>query len=74
MDVIVGNQETIERLKVVAIDGNCPHIVSLLFDYRFNVTFLLGDGQYRVNDQYPLPGAPTPRQRMPGGSFETKRI
>ena len=27
LDDIVGNQETIERLKVIAKDGNCPHIV-----------------------------------------------
>ena len=24
---IVGNVETIERLKVIARDGNCPHII-----------------------------------------------
>ena len=24
---IVGNSETIERLKVIARDGNCPHII-----------------------------------------------
>lgn len=27
LDDIVGNQDTIERLKVIAKDGNCPHIV-----------------------------------------------
>ena len=27
LDDIVGNQETIDRLKVIAKDGNCPHIV-----------------------------------------------
>ena len=27
LDDIVGNQETIERLKVIAKEGNCPHIV-----------------------------------------------
>ncbi|KAF9778215.1 P-loop containing nucleoside triphosphate hydrolase protein [Thelephora terrestris] len=27
LDDIVGNEETIERLKVIAKDGNCPHIV-----------------------------------------------
>jgi len=34
LEDIVGNQDTIERLKVIARDGNCPHIiisVSLLF-------------------------------------------
>ena len=27
LDDIVGNQDTIERLKVIARDGNCPHII-----------------------------------------------
>jgi len=27
LDDIVGNQDTIERLKVIAKDGNCPHII-----------------------------------------------
>lgn len=27
LDDIVGNSETIERLKVIAKDGNCPHII-----------------------------------------------
>ena len=27
LDDVVGNQETIDRLKVIAKDGNCPHII-----------------------------------------------
>jgi replication factor C subunit 2/4 len=27
LDDIVGNQDTIDRLKVIAKDGNCPHII-----------------------------------------------
>ena len=27
LDDIVGNEETIERLKVIAKEGNCPHII-----------------------------------------------
>lgn len=27
LDEIVGNAETIDRLKVIARDGNCPHII-----------------------------------------------
>jgi hypothetical protein len=27
LDDVVGNTETIERLKVIARDGNCPHII-----------------------------------------------
>ena len=27
LDDVVGNTDTIERLKVIARDGNCPHII-----------------------------------------------
>jgi replication factor C subunit 2/4 len=27
LDDVVGNTDTIERLKVIAKDGNCPHII-----------------------------------------------
>ena len=27
LDDVVGNEETIERLKVIATEGNCPHII-----------------------------------------------
>jgi replication factor C subunit 2/4 len=27
LDDVVGNVDTIERLKVIAKDGNCPHII-----------------------------------------------
>lgn len=27
LDDIVGNTDTIDRLKVIARDGNCPHII-----------------------------------------------
>lgn len=27
LDDIVGNEDTIERLKVIAREGNCPHII-----------------------------------------------
>lgn len=27
LDDVVGNKETVERLKVIARDGNCPHII-----------------------------------------------
>ncbi len=27
LDDVVGNSETIDRLKVIARDGNCPHII-----------------------------------------------
>lgn len=27
LDDVVGNEDTIDRLKVIAKDGNCPHII-----------------------------------------------
>lgn len=27
LDDVVGNSDTIDRLKVIAKDGNCPHII-----------------------------------------------
>ena len=27
LDDVVGNRETIERLKVIGKDGNCPHLI-----------------------------------------------
>lgn len=27
LDDVVGNTDTIERLKIIARDGNCPHII-----------------------------------------------
>jgi hypothetical protein len=27
LDDVVGNEETVERLKVIARNGNCPHII-----------------------------------------------
>jgi hypothetical protein len=31
LDDVVGNVDTIERLKVIAKDGNCPHIIISVF-------------------------------------------
>jgi replication factor C subunit 2/4 len=35
LDDIVGNVETIERLKVIARDGNMPHIIISVTSYYF---------------------------------------
>lgn len=37
LDDIVGNQETIERLKVIARDGNCPHIIISVSWLKFEI-------------------------------------
>jgi replication factor C subunit 2/4 len=33
LDDVVGNQDTIDRLKVIAKDGNCPHIIISVSNY-----------------------------------------
>jgi hypothetical protein len=49
LDDIVGNEETIERLKVIARDGNMPHIIiSVCFLAGINA----GYAWYRENDEY----------------------
>ena len=56
LDDIVGNQETIDRLKVIATDGNCPHIVISVRNQPpptscgFNGRLLLGNARYRKDD------------------------
>ena len=41
LDDIVGNQETIERLQVIAKDGNCPHlIISASFSFSLYIVHL----------------------------------
>jgi replication factor C subunit 2/4 len=36
LDDIVGNVETIERLKVIARDGNMPHIIISVYHVQGN--------------------------------------
>jgi hypothetical protein len=44
---IVGNEETVERLKVIAKDGNMPNlIISVRF---YNYTNILGTTRHREN-------------------------
>lgn len=63
LDDIVGNQDTIERLKVIAKDGNCPHIIISVCVhgdklYKFKLSYGLGYARYRQNDKYTLPCSP----------------
>jgi replication factor C subunit 2/4 len=34
LDDVVGNSETVERLKVIAEDGNVPHIIISVSQHR----------------------------------------
>ena len=63
LDDVVGNTETIERLKVIAKDGNCPHIIiSVLFSNSCMVELHLncgaGDAWHWKDDKYSLSRSP----------------
>ena len=63
LDDVVGNTETIERLKVIAKDGNCPHIiisVSAFAGLTLRVDASdegVGDARYRKDDEHTLFGS-----------------
>ena len=70
LDDVVGNTETIERLKIIARDGNCPHIIiSVSLWYLKCCVRVLNVGNegyawYRKDDEYTLSGAPNARRRV----------
>src|ERR1700733_387733 len=73
LDDIVGNTETIDRLKVIAKDGNCPHIIisvsralpKPMFHFSVEQYWLLqGNAWHRQDDQHPLPRPRPTRQRL----------
>lgn len=49
LDDVVGNTETVERLKVIAKDGNCPHII-------ISVRYTLYLTQHDLISRQGLPG------------------
>ena len=65
LDDIVGNSETIERLKVIAREGNCPHvIISVCPRHCCSIACISnihykGTSWYREDHQYPLSSSPT---------------
>ena len=49
LDDVVGNTDTIERLKVIARDGNCPHlIISVINLHDIRRRTLTTDRDYQV--------------------------
>jgi len=72
LDDIVGNTETIDRLKVISKDGNCPHIIisvsrvlpSPMFHFSVEYWLLKGDAWHWQDDQHPLPRPRPTRQRL----------
>jgi hypothetical protein len=71
LDDVVGNVDTIERLKVIAKDGNCPHIIISVrlpppsaYIWPGSMASFVGDARYWENNKYTLSGAPTIGRRV----------
>lgn len=63
LDDVVGNVETVERLKVIAEDGNMPHIIISVSDQEQGaragilISVSLGNARNWQNDLDPLSGS-----------------
>jgi hypothetical protein len=70
LDDVVGNEDTIDRLKVIAREGNCPHIIiSVRFIIvgdppRFLTCCIQGHAWYWKNDKYTLSSTSTAGRRV----------
>ncbi|KAG8761966.1 replication factor C subunit 4 [Serendipita sp. 397] len=72
LDDVVGNEETIDRLKVIAREGNCPHIIISVSlqsscQQRQSSNMYLGPPWYREDDQYTLSCSPVTWIRIQRG-------
>ena len=77
LDDIVGNSDTISRLKVIAKDGNVPHLiisVRALGPLNGVILNFEGNARYWKNDKYPLSGTPVTRRRIQRGRVRTECI
>ena len=79
LDDIVGNSDTISRLKVIAKDGNVPHLIISVRPF-LGVVFevwselLKGDARYWQNNEHTLPSAPAIGRCVQRGRFGTERV
>jgi hypothetical protein len=72
LDDIVGNVETIERLKVIARDGNMPHIIISVCDsLKGDPGFTVGDAGYWQDNECDGSGACVARRCVQGGCPRT---
>lgn len=79
LDDITGNQETIDRLKVIARDGNCPHIIISVRLRCFwlsgpSLTEPVGHSGYRQDNEHPLSCACAARRSLQGGRAGAQRV
>lgn len=51
LDDVVGNEETIERLKVIAKEGNCPHIIISVRIRALTVLIMVPNEWQRVSQE-----------------------
>jgi hypothetical protein len=80
LDDVVGNVDTIERLKVIAKDGNCPHIIISVrldkdgYPFFLNVNATAGSTGYRKDNEYTLSSTSVTRGCIQRGRSRTKRF
>lgn len=77
LDDVVGNVDTIDRLKVIAKDGNCPHIiisVSFFVPSRMRGLIHAGNAWDWENHEHTLLSASTTRRRVQRGCFRAERF
>jgi hypothetical protein len=79
LDDVVGNVDTIERLKVIAKDGNCPHIIISVRLNKdgspfLNANVIAGFAWYRKDNEYTLSSTSITRGCIQRGRSRTKRF
>lgn len=76
LDDIVGNVDTIERLKVIARDGNCPHIIISVRRQEAEATTLRppGPARHRQDDIDPRARACAAGRRLQGRRARAQRV
>lgn len=78
---IVGNEDTVARLRVIAKDGNMPNLILTVMPWRIRTTILYwlsfsysGTSRYRKDYKYIVPCSRNARQRIQRCSLGTQRI
>lgn len=79
LDDVVGNGDTISRLRVIAKDGNVPHLIISVRPFFqgcfvFATQLSKGDAWYRENNEHTLSGTSVIGRRVQRGRVGTERV
>ena len=82
LDDVVGNGDTISRLKVIAKDGNVPHLIISVRPFsrwgvlslQFWTQLLKGNAGHRENDEHTLSGTSAIGRCIQRGRIGTERV